>query len=93
MNNHCQPFLAARDFLLAHRTDYATAVRDFRWPQLSEFNWALDYFDAMAEGNQANALWIVEEDGSEQRYSFQQLAARSNPVSYTHLTLPTNREV
>jgi acetyl-CoA synthetase len=37
-----QPFLAARDFLLAHRTDYATAVRDFRWPQLGEFNWALD---------------------------------------------------
>jgi len=81
MNSNCQPFLAARDFLLAHRTDYATAARDFRWPQLNEFNWALDYFDAMAEGNQANALWIVEEDGSEQRYSFQQLAARSNQVA------------
>ncbi|SFS26303.1 AMP-binding protein [Pseudomonas sp. NFACC42-2] len=76
-----QSFLAARDFLLAHRTDYATAARDFRWPQLSEFNWALDYFDAMAEGNAADALWIVEEDGSEQRYSFQQLAARSNQVA------------
>ncbi|MGV8675579.1 AMP-binding protein [Pseudomonas aeruginosa] len=81
MNSNCQPFLAARDFLLAHRTDYATAVRDFRWPQLTEFNWALDYFDAMAVGNQANALWIVEEDGSEQRYSFQQLAERSNQVA------------
>jgi len=76
-----QPFLAARDFLLAHRTDYATAARDFRWPQLGEFNWALDYFDAMAEGNAATALWIVEEDGSEQRYSFQQLATRSNQVA------------
>ncbi|MFN3355396.1 MAG: AMP-binding protein [Pseudomonas sp.] len=75
------PFLAARDFLLAHRTDYTTAVRDFRWPQLETFNWALDYFDVMAEGNSANALWIVEEDGSEQRYSFQQLAARSNQVA------------
>ncbi|KTC63069.1 AMP-dependent synthetase [Pseudomonas fluorescens ABAC62] len=74
-------FLAARDFLLAHRTDYATAVRDFRWPQLDAFNWALDYFDAMAEGNAANALWIVEEDGREQRYSFQQLSARSNQVA------------
>ncbi|UOK36766.1 AMP-binding protein [Pseudomonas palleroniana] len=76
-----QPFLAARDFLLAHRTDHATAVRDFRWPQLDAFNWALDYFDAMAEGNSADALWIVEEDGSEQRYSFQQLSARSNQVA------------
>lgn len=75
------PFLAARDFLLAHRTDYATAVRDFQWPQLGEFNWALDYFEVMAAGNSANALWIVEEDGSEQRYSFQQLAARSNQVA------------
>jgi len=76
-----QSFLAARDFLLAHRTDYATAARDFRWPQLSEFNWALDCFDAIAEGNAADALWIVEEDGSDQRYSFQQLAARSNQVA------------
>lgn len=75
------PFLAARDFLLAHRTDYATAVRDFRWPQLGAFNWALDYFDVMAEGNWATALWIVEEDASEQRYSFQQLATRSNQVA------------
>ncbi|MCT9827293.1 AMP-binding protein [Pseudomonas veronii] len=81
MNTNSQPFLAARDFLLSHRTDYATAVRDFCWPQLSEFNWALDYFDAMAQGNHANALWIVEEDGSEQRYSFEHLASRSNQVA------------
>jgi len=81
MNRNCLPFLAARDFLLAHRSDYETAVRDFRWPQLDEFNWALDYFDAMAAGNQAPALWIVEEDGSEQRYSFAELAERSNRVA------------
>lgn len=81
MNSNCLPFLAARDFLLAHRRDYETAVRDFRWPQLDEFNWALDYFDAMATGNQAPALWIVEEDGSEQRYSFAELAERSNRVA------------
>ncbi|MFU7556788.1 AMP-dependent synthetase, partial [Pseudomonas paraeruginosa] len=80
-NRNSQPFVAARDFLLAHRTDYAAAVRDFRWPQLHQFNWALDYFDAMAEGNQAPALWIVEEDGSEQRYSFAELAERSNRVA------------
>jgi acetyl-CoA synthetase len=38
-------FKAARDFLLAHRTDYASAYRDFRWPEASHFNWALDWFD------------------------------------------------
>ena len=41
-------FLRARDFLLAHRTDYAAVRRDFHLPQLSEFNWALDHFDALA---------------------------------------------
>ena len=44
-------FLAARDFLLQHRSDYATAYRDFRWPRLEHFNWALDHFDALARGN------------------------------------------
>src|SRR6266567_4741132 len=37
-----QGFKATRDFLLAHRTDYVTAYRDFRWPELDRFNWALD---------------------------------------------------
>ncbi len=74
-------FLKARDFLLQHRTNYVTAYRDFRWPQLGEFNWALDYFDAMARGNQATALHIVGEDGSETRRSFASLSARSDQVA------------
>src|SRR5437764_396611 len=72
------PFLHARDFLLAHRTDYETAYRDFRWPVLDEFNWALDYFDVLAAGNDAPALWIVEEDGQQQKLSFREMAQRSN---------------
>ncbi len=60
-------FLRARDFLLEHRTDYATAYRDFAWPQLTEFNWALDHFDRMAAGNDQPALWIVEESGEQQK--------------------------
>ncbi|MEU6746287.1 AMP-binding protein [Spirillospora sp. NPDC046719] len=74
-------FRAARDFLLAHRDDYATAYEKFRWPVLTGFNWALDWFDKIAEGNDAPALWIVEEDGAEERYSFAQLARRSNQVA------------
>ncbi len=50
------PFLAARDFLLHHREDYATAYRDFQWPELDRFNWALDYFDVMARDNRTGAL-------------------------------------
>jgi len=79
--NERHAFLAARDFLFEHRTDYTTAARDFRWPQLDAFNWALDYFDDMARNNAATALWIVEEDGSERRYSFEDLAQRSNRVA------------
>ena len=81
MADQASAFIAARDFLLQHRTDYATAYRDFRWPQLTEFNWALDHFDALARGNDATALHIVEEDGRETRRSFASLSARSDQVA------------
>jgi hypothetical protein len=71
-------FVQARDFLQAHRTDYETAYRDFKWPVLDDFNWALDYFDVMAAGNDRPALWVVNEDGSEQKMSFAEMSRRSN---------------
>ena len=74
-------FKQARQFLFDHRTDYATAYRDFQPPQLTEFNWALDYFDPMARGNDAPALLIVGEDGSEIKRSFAQLSQRSDQVA------------
>jgi len=74
-------FLSARDFLIRYRTDYDTAVRDFRWPVLDRFNWALDYFDAMAAGNDRPALHIVGEDGSEVLRTFQDLSSDSNRVA------------
>jgi acetyl-CoA synthetase len=75
-------FLAARDFLLAHREDYETAYRDFRWPRLDEFNWALDYFDTYARGNAKPALWIVDDDGGpELKLSFAEMSERSNRVA------------
>ena len=75
------PFIAARDFLIRHRTDYATAYRDFAWPKLDRFNWALDYFDVMAGGNGQPALWLVDEDVGEIKLSFAQLSERSNRVA------------
>lgn len=74
-------FLRARDFLLTHREDYASAHAGFRWPELNEFNWALDYFDHFAANNHAPGLWIVEEDGSESKLTFAQLSQRSNQVA------------
>ena len=81
MNPGHDAFIAARDFLLAHRTDYDTAVREFRWPELTQFNWALDHFDMLADGNDQPALWIVGDDGSEHKRSFRQMSERSSQVA------------
>ncbi|MDX6348752.1 MAG: acetyl-CoA synthetase [Streptomyces sp.] len=76
-----EEFRSARDFLLRHREDYATAYAGFHWPRPTHFNWALDWFDVIAEANDRPALWIVEEDGTEARLTFAELSARSNRVA------------
>ncbi|MET0237271.1 MAG: AMP-binding protein [Kibdelosporangium sp.] len=72
-------FQSAREFLLAHRDDYDTARQEFRWPAPAEFNWALDWFDTLPA--EQLGLWIVEEDGSERKWTFGELSARSNVVA------------
>jgi acetyl-CoA synthetase len=73
-----QRFLDARNLLLRHRTDYERAYREFAWPALDEFNWALDYFDAIAQGNDSPALWIVDDPaGTGIQYSYAQMSERS----------------
>jgi acetyl-CoA synthetase len=74
-------FRRARDFLVEHREDYATAYREFRWPVLDRFNWALDWFDIAADGNARLALHLVGEDGREVKLTYAQLAERSNRVA------------
>lgn len=80
-NESAAAFLRARDFLSQHRTDYAGAVEQFRWPVLSCFNWALDYFDIHAAGNESPALEIIEEDGRQCVRSFADMSTRSNQVA------------
>ncbi|WP_328844359.1 AMP-binding protein [Streptomyces sp. NBC_00258] len=74
-------FRSARDFLLEHREDYATAYEGFVWPRPEHFNWALDWFDPIAHGNARTALHIVEEDGHETELSFGELSVRSDEVA------------
>ena len=82
MESTTERYRAARDLLQASARDYRTAVSQFSWPDLGErFNWAVDWFDAIARGVQRPALWIVEEDGSEQRYCFDEIARRSDQVA------------
>ena len=72
-----EAFLAARDLLLRHAANYTCAAREFRWPALDRFNWALDHFDHLPAA--ATALWLVGED--EERLSFGALRSRSNQVA------------
>ena len=73
---------AARDFMVANRTDYARAYDEFRWPVLDKFNWALDWFDAeLAQGESADrtALWITGAGAA--KLTFAELSERSNRVA------------
>jgi acetyl-CoA synthetase len=77
-------FRAARTALLTWRDDYETAYRDFRWPALTQFNWALDWFDALARDpatSAQTALWIANASGEDTRLSFAELCTRSNQVA------------
>ena len=71
----------ARDCLLRHREDYEAARREFRWPSLTHFNWALDYFDDYARGSTRTALSIEDENGGETKFSFDEMSRRSNQVA------------
>jgi len=77
-----EAFKAVRDILLAHRNDHAAACRDFQWPCLDRFNWALDWFDAvLARGESGNrpALRIVGDGAAV--LTFADLSERSNRVA------------
>jgi acetyl-CoA synthetase len=69
--------------LLTHRLDYATAYEQFVWPRPKEFNFALDWFDAelTSEHPERVALRIIEGDGRDASYTFEQLSRRSNQLA------------
>ncbi|KJY21066.1 AMP-binding protein, partial [Streptomyces katrae] len=80
-NSGTDSFLAARDFLLAHRGQYEAARAGFTWPRPERFNWAFDWFDRIAEGNGADALRIVEEDGTTETVTFDEMRLRSGSAA------------
>jgi acetyl-CoA synthetase len=82
MASSTDTYRQARDLLQDLSRDYQKAVADFEWPDFgSRFNWAVDWFDAVGRGVDRPALWIVEEDGSEAKYSFDEMARRSDQVA------------
>ncbi|MFY9932212.1 MAG: AMP-binding protein [Streptosporangiaceae bacterium] len=82
MTSSTDAFRAARDLLLASREDYSTARRDFAWPELDEFNWALDWFDVIArEHPDRPALRVVGDDGTDVSLTYAEMSSRSNQVA------------
>ena len=76
-----EAYRQSRDQLLRLRGEHARAVAEFRWPELGpRFNWAVDWFDAIASGNDRPALVVVEEDGSSDRAHLRRDVARLGPV-------------
>ncbi|MFD8569002.1 AMP-binding protein [Streptomyces sp. NPDC059639] len=80
--NATEAYRASRDQLLALHGRYDQAVSEFRWPELGErFNWAVDWFDAIARDNDRPALVIVEEDGASVERTFAQMSRASDRLA------------
>jgi acetyl-CoA synthetase len=73
-------FRAARDLLLACRGDDARAQEEFAWPALTEFNWALDWFDRVPPRDRV-ALHVVTQGAGEARLTFGELSAASDRLA------------
>jgi acetyl-CoA synthetase len=74
-------FLFARDTLLRRHGETAAPANEFRWPELTTFNWALDYFDPLAAASERVALRLVDDHGADRSSSFRELAERSSRVA------------
>ncbi|MEO7753817.1 MAG: AMP-binding protein [Terracoccus sp.] len=75
-------YRAARDQLVDLRDDYERARAEFAFPDLGDrFNWAVDWFDAVARGNDRSCLTIVEQDESVTSVTYDEMARRSDQVA------------
>ncbi len=71
-----------RDFLLDHRLDYDDTIAGFTWPELAEFNFAIEWFDVVAaEHPDRAAVTIVSADLLTQSWSYAELSRRSDQVA------------
>lgn len=79
--SNTESFRQARDALVAASGNYQRARREFAWPRFENFNWALDWFDAIARDNHRMALRVVSPDGPDEALSFDELRRRSNRIA------------
>jgi acetyl-CoA synthetase len=82
VTNATEAYRAARDQLLGWRGQYDQALTGFRWPDVGmSFNWAVDWFDAIARGNDRPALVIVEQGGEATRRTFDEVRVNSDKMA------------
>ena len=62
--------------------DPARAPTALSWPDATPFNWARDYFDLLARGNDRPALRLIDDHGLDRSVSFATLSRRSNQVAH-----------
>lgn len=75
-------YRAARDQLLELHGQPDRARAEFRYPDVGPmWNWAVDWFDSFARGNDKPGLIVVEEDGTDAQLSFDEIATRSDQVA------------
>lgn len=81
MTDATTSYREARDQLLALRGEHERANAEFVFPDVgSRFNWGIDWFDAMARGNDKTALIIAAEGVPDEGYTFDELAKRSDEM-------------
>lgn len=80
-----------RDVLLELRDDLDAARAAFRWPRPAAFNWALEWFDVIAEENRRPALELPGARGDVRTVTYQELSYRSDQVANWLRTLGIRR--
>ncbi len=75
-----EKFLALRNFI-QQVPNYEEAYKNFKWPRLTKFNWATDFFDPMAQDNDKPALIYADNEGHEKVVSFEEMRKKSNKTA------------
>jgi acetyl-CoA synthetase len=80
-------FRVARDVLLRHRDDHESACREFSWPRLTTFNWALDWFDVVArtpkrrDATALRVMCLAPGESHDTSVSYAEMSERSSQVA------------
>ena len=70
-------FIDLRNRLLRAGVTHAQALQSYHWPAVRYFNWARDYFDRIAVGNEEPALRVVDDTGGDEVLTADAETARS----------------